>query len=236
MAQGMVQIELPADFLAEIQQRIASGYFDTNIQVTGSSAGQATIEVTFTAYGTVLQEFTENYLIKVDLSGFNFDGFNPYKIAAIYDNRIIGGSFDPETGIFSFGTNVTGSFTITYVESLRNIVIRLDSYEIMDLAGNAAPQVMDVLPVVQYDRVFIPLRFIAEALGASITWNGSAEEVTIVLDGKSLTFAIGETAPGMDAPARIINDRTFVPLRFAAEFFGAYVEWDEGTRTILIIR
>ncbi|MCL2838318.1 MAG: copper amine oxidase N-terminal domain-containing protein [Oscillospiraceae bacterium] len=56
----------------------------------------------------------------------------------------------------------------------------------------------------------------------------------IIIDSDELTLAIGETIAGMDVPAQIINDRTFVPLRFISEFFGATVEWDEDTQTVII--
>jgi hypothetical protein len=99
---------------------------------------------------------------------------------------------------------------------------------------------MDVLPVIQDGRTLIPVRFIAEALGATVGWNGDTNEVTIMLGGRNLTFAIGEISPelyalGMDVPAQIMDDRTMVPIRFISEFFGALVEWDEDTRGIEIV-
>jgi len=87
----------------------------------------------------------------------------------------------------------------------------------------------------QEDRTLIPVRFIAEMLGADVDWYEPTREVTISIDGQSLTFAIGEIAPGMDIPAQIIDDRTFVPLRFVAEHFGATVSFDSTTRGIEIV-
>lgn len=43
----------------------------------------------------------------------------------------------------------------------------------------------------------------------------------------------GETAT-MDVPARLINDQTFVPLRFLSENLGYDVQWDESTNTAII--
>ena len=94
---------------------------------------------------------------------------------------------------------------------------------------------MDVLPVVQDGHTLIPVRFIAYTLGAAVDWNGDTHEVTLTLDGQRLAFAIGEMAPGMDVPAQMIDGRTFVPLRFINEFFGAEVSWDESTRIIEIV-
>ena len=119
-------------------------------------------------------------------------------------------------------------------EITRTFTLQLDSTAITDQDGNMIT--MDVLPVVQDGRTLLPVRFIAQALGANVSWNPNTYEVTLTQDGQSLTFAIGETAPGMDVPAQIIGDRTMVPLRFISEFFGADVAWHEAERTIEIIR
>ncbi len=47
------------------------------------------------------------------------------------------------------------------------------------------------------------------------------------------TTVNGETAT-MDVPARLINDQTFVPLRFLSENLGYDVQWDESTNTAII--
>ena len=38
----------------------------------------------------------------------------------------------------------------------------------------------------------------------------------------------------LDVPARIVNDRTFVPLRFVMEELGADVTWDSDSYTVNI--
>ena len=38
----------------------------------------------------------------------------------------------------------------------------------------------------------------------------------------------------MDVPARLINGKTMVPLRFLSEEMGYNVMWDEETRTAVI--
>lgn len=117
----------------------------------------------------------------------------------------------------------------------RRILWGLDSFEIIDQASGTAIFTMDVQPIIQEGRTLIPVRFMAYALGASVGWNEDTNGVTLSIEGRSITFAIGEMAPGMDVPAQIINERTFVPLRFISEFFGAEVNWDEATRTIEIV-
>ena len=51
----------------------------------------------------------------------------------------------------------------------------------------------------------------------------AAPEVTVILDGKTMTF---------DVPPQIVNDRTLVPLRAIFEGMGASIEWDGDTETV----
>jgi len=140
--------------------------------------------------------------------------------------------------------NPPSTFTIAYMENLRRLVMSLDSYVITDLAENAPNKTMDVLPIIQNNRTLVPIRFIAEALGAEVDWTNATAyrplTVHITIDGQTLSFGIGETSPylaalGMDVPAQPMSNRTMVPLRFVSEFFGSVVEWDGDTRSIEII-
>ena len=168
------------------------------------------------------------------------EGLNRYRITAIHNGRNIGGSFSLRHPSH-FGITVfhAGIYTFAYVENLRRLALYPEfSYDIVDLAENGPTITMDTLPVIVDDRTLVPVRFIAYALEAEISWNDKAQEVTLILDGKSLTFAIGIAAPelGMDVPAQIIDDRTMVPLRFIGEFFGAAVSWNELSRSIEIVK
>jgi hypothetical protein len=200
--------------------------------VTVSSELNATISVT--------NEHSVPLTIAVDLG--DIGDINHHRLVAIYeDGTIVGGTYNPETGLFEFKTARYGDFTISYVEHLNRLVVQIGSTLIVDLAGNSPTQIMDVVPVIQDGRTLLPVRFIAYAFGANVAWNRDTREVTLTLDGRKLTFPIGEITPelaalGMDVPPQIIENRTFVPLRFISEFFGALVSWDAETQTIEIIK
>ena len=103
-------------------------------------------------------------------------------------------------------------------------------------ASAAMEVAMEVAVVVQNGIAFAPIRVIAEALGTRVEWNSAAFEVTLVRDdGETLTFAIGQSTPHMDAPAMLVSDRTFVPVGFILEFFGASVTFDESAGLIKVI-
>lgn len=98
-----------------------------------------------------------------------------------------------------------------------------------------------VKPYIKDDRTMVPLRFIAEELGATVGYDDETRAITITLgdtvmgltvDQKSYTLN-GE-AFEMDCAAEILEDRTFVPVRFVSEALGRAVEWLEGQRMVII--
>ncbi len=92
------------------------------------------------------------------------------------------------------------------------------------------------------DRTMVPLRAVGDALGLTVSWNGEKREASFTGSGRTLTFPIdGVEARGsdgktvkMDTAAVIVNDRTYAPVRYLAEYFGYSVGWDAATRTVLI--
>lgn len=99
------------------------------------------------------------------------------------------------------------------------------------VAGDAAPFIDP-----DYDRTMVPLRIIAEALDAQVRWEGGTRTVYITRGGVQIRMPIGEPLPdGMGTPV-IVNDRTFVPLRYISEIMGANVRWDDSARAVYIYR
>ena len=99
----------------------------------------------------------------------------------------------------------------------------------------------NVLPYIENDFTLIPVRAIAESLGLTVDWDEDTRtvtakdadtEITLVIDSDTATVN-GETKQ-LGVPARITDDRTFIPLRFVSENMGAEVLWDGDTRTITI--
>lgn len=103
----------------------------------------------------------------------------------------------------------------------------------------------DTQPYIEEGRTLVPMRAIFEALGAYINWDGDTKtvvsydpvsDVSITMQVDSATIFVGETPVELDVPARLVNDRTVVPVRAVSEGMHSQVDWDENTRTVTITK
>lgn len=98
----------------------------------------------------------------------------------------------------------------------------------------------DVAPFIENDRVLVPMRKIFEALGATVTWDDATQTVTGVKGDVTLELTVGgavyknDVEVQIDVPAKLVNDRTMVPVRVVSEGLGATVAWDDATQTVTI--
>ena len=91
-------------------------------------------------------------------------------------------------------------------------------------------------------RTFVPLRAIAEKLGADVDWDQETQSITLTRDAAMTKLTIDSldaTVNGRDmtieAAPYIKEGRTFVPLRFIAQGLGGRAIWCEDIRTAVII-
>lgn len=99
----------------------------------------------------------------------------------------------------------------------------------------------EVVPFIESDRTFVPVRFISEAFGAEVNWNPENQEILISLDETEIkmyikkdTYAVNGEEKQMDVAPFIKEDRTFVPIRFISEALGKSVYWDPAMKLIMI--
>lgn len=103
----------------------------------------------------------------------------------------------------------------------------------------------DVEPVIENGRTLVPVAVIGKAMGATSTWDPLTKKVTITRGDLKLHLTLGqeeyviEEPDGvypelLDVPATSINGRTMVPLSAIAVAFGAPVQWDASTKSVLI--
>lgn len=99
----------------------------------------------------------------------------------------------------------------------------------------------DVQPIIENDCTLVPIRAIAEKLGAEVVW--ISPNVFMIKEKEIVMLSIGSknmaidvfAAVSLDTPPIIVNNRTLVPLRAISEAFGSDVQWDGETCTVSII-
>ena len=99
----------------------------------------------------------------------------------------------------------------------------------------------DTVPMIVNNRTILPIRAIVEAIGGTAGWDGATREITLAANGHTVKMWLDKTnivVDGkdltMDVALVSINDRTMVPVRFAAENLGCTVEWIGATKEVVI--
>jgi hypothetical protein len=91
----------------------------------------------------------------------------------------------------------------------------------------------DLPPLLLDGRTLLPLRALFERLGAQVQWDGATQTITATRGQRRVQLQVGSTLATVDgtpvtleAPPLIVQERTYVPLRFVSEALGSYVGWD----------
>ena len=99
----------------------------------------------------------------------------------------------------------------------------------------------DEPPIIEDGSTLVPMRFLFDQMGADVEWDSETQTATATLDNKAVTFSIDNVnarinnkPAKMDVPARLVNGKTMVPLRFLSENMGYDVDWDADSRTAIV--
>lgn len=117
---------------------------------------------------------------------------------------------------------------ILYVNSNMAYAKNVDTY--------IDPANMEVKTIVENGRTLIPLRFISENFGASVSYDAPTRTAIINVENKTIKFTaddssmlINDKKTELDVPAKISSGRMLVPLRALAENgLGKQVYYDKG--------
>jgi hypothetical protein len=99
----------------------------------------------------------------------------------------------------------------------------------------------DAAPFIAENRTLVPVRGVFEAMGAQVHWDAEQQMVSVQQGDLTINLKIGskevtvnKDTYELDVPAVIVQDRTFIPLRFIAEQLQYDVSWNGDTRTVYI--
>ncbi len=228
----------------------------TNATFTGSNGSVYTAGNQYTAANlpaglTVKISKINDYTIKIELLGEAddneaADSINNLNISftdAAIDN----------TSIFSFVYNQSrDNLAISFEDAETSTTTPYSTIHATITIGsliytvNDVPAQMDALPYITNSRTYVPVRYLAYALGLTaddIDWDNASRTVTIVDANSSTTIQltigskylfVNGTPTLMDVAPEITSSRTMLPARWVAEALGAAVGWDSATRTVVI--
>jgi lysophospholipase L1-like esterase len=106
---------------------------------------------------------------------------------------------------------------------------------------NGLYQTFDQDPVYINGRTLVHVRGVFDDLGATVSWDSKTNSVIIKKGTDVVKLELNSNKAykngvlfNIDASAKVINNRTMIPLRFISESIGAKVKWDAGTGNIFI--
>ena len=191
--------------------------------------------------------------VKDDVS-FSFDGDGSYKITVAglkagtwevkKDGIVLCDAVATEDGTIAAFDGEKGNYTLTYKNDYSE-----KEYEKVEREYIKEPVKMRVNefyvhaeePFIENGRVMVPVRGVGDALNAVTTWDEGAKKATIERYGRKVELTEGSdialvngAEKKLDAPAKIVNNRIYVPLRFISEAFFAKVSWYDYTKTVVI--
>ena len=152
---------------------------------------------------------------------------------------------------YDFSAKVTKSMTLYAAWTEKDNSVNQIILTIGEKSARVFGQIKtnDVAPKIVNDRTMLPARFVAENLGADVSWDGEKELVTIkgknlktseditilIYIGSDIAYVNGREVK-LDSAAFVESDRTYTPIRFISEELGAGIEWIENEQKVVIAK
>lgn len=111
---------------------------------------------------------------------------------------------------------------------------------------NDTREVMDTAPFIIDGRTLVPIRFLAESIGAGVDWDDYTRKATVTHDGEVIELWAGRSTARVSGARTdidpynaqlspmILNGRIMLPLRFVTENLGFDVYWNDSSQEIIL--
>lgn len=144
-------------------------------------------------------------------------------------------AFSMLTATTAFAKNVSMNLFYdgkNHAYNAQGITIKIDGKELVPT---------DMPAVIVDGRTMLPMRLIATELGCEVLWTEATKQAFVINDDYTIGFTL-DSKTGlkngseftMDVPAKIMNDRTMLPLRALANALDLTITWEDATRTVNI--
>ena len=127
------------------------------------------------------------------------------------------------------------SSVTAFAESTNEIIIAIDSSKVEFNDDLGFPFVDE------NNRTMVPFMATLVKYGATVTWNNENRSAVAVKGDITVEVPIGQNyilkngvKIDTDTTAKIVNERTYLPIRAVIEAFGSEVQWDQSLKTVVI--
>lgn len=200
--------ELNKEYKAEDLKEAAKGIKET---IKGSKLSEKTT-------------FEENKVIQEIAMKVNFADFVKVSVKGNFD------TVKDENVKINFPTSVK---KLTSEEYLKLIMPEVNMLTVRVNGEDITFEDPEALPKIINERTMLAARAFYEKIGAKVEWNGKDRTVTVSKDNDKIVLKIDSNKAlvngkevKLDSPATIINDKTYIPVRFVSEAFGYKVKYD----------
>lgn len=146
--------------------------------------------------------------------------------------------FPNQIGYISSLKMWTEEFNYSYSEDNDRVFVSKKNDTITVVVNDRLVEFPDQQPIIKDGRTLVPVRFVAQELGYTVTWDAELKAVSISDEEKKILLFIGVKQAivqgqivALDVTPEILNGRTMVPIRFVAENFGYQVSWVSNSTT-----
>lgn len=137
----------------------------------------------------------------------------------------------------------TNTGKIVYVRSDLVTLIRQAEYtnSAIKVKLNGTPLSFSTSLYSENNRILVPARTLYETVGANVEWNSGTQTCKVTWGNTQIFIPIDSANPTVngsawqiDTPARLFQQRIYIPVRFAAEALGGTAAWDPDSSTIYL--
>jgi hypothetical protein len=146
----------------------------------------------------------------------------------------------------SSGWSTAQSFTVRTAPAESHQIVLVLHVANTQMTVNGDRVAIDVAPQIVEGRTLLPIKWVAEPLGATVSWDAGDRRVTVSLGSTTIELWIGKSQARVNGKPvaidpqnakvvpLIVSGRTMLPVRFVSEQLGADVGWDGSTRTVTV--
>lgn len=122
-----------------------------------------------------------------------------------------------------------------FAQPANEITVTIDSVKVEFTEDSGLPFIDE------NSRTLVPFNKTLTTYGATVNWNPDSRTATAEKNGIKVEVPIGQNyiivngeQKAIDTAAKIVNGRTFLPIKAVMESFGSEVEWDQNLKTVVI--